>query len=317
MKKIFSKSYIKVLKTASMDVHIDGFVEPRVLDSVLEICFGLNYVFNRYSFNKEEIEFFRKVRYMEVFAPDGETDPFSRSGIINFYCLGLSKNTINQLCVLIKQYLKENKIRFSSFQYEQIGPRRIQEMKERFVNAKDKVNALSSMNGSEIRVVRIPIVYTSHDRNNLNLPPQINLSNGNANHIFGKVLKYQGEMPEDRDEDANLMGIKLFTGASSFGPIDAQELIKRIDYYLGEKKLEERPKFEANVYYPEEGEEWKGIKNDKGTFINDEDINENTNIGPRFIDFGVDDSYVRERLVQIKQLAQWAITNGYQRIYVA
>ncbi len=115
-----------------------------------------------------------------------------------------------------------------------------------------------------------------------------------------------------------MSGMTMFSGPSSFYDIDAQELIKRINYYLGEKQLKGREKLDAHVYRPEEGEEWKGFSAPQGSnFINDEDIDENTNIGQRVIDYGIDDSYIRQRLEQIKQLAEWAVSHGYSKISVA
>lgn len=331
-------NWFKFIKTASMDVYIDGFVYPRVLDSVLQVCFGLSSEIDKnYKtlIPKEDMERFQIVRYPEMFTPDGETDAFGTSGIINFYTLGFSKPTIDNICKLIRSYLTQNSIRFNSFQYEQIGTKRLREQtnrieetedeeneedrdwqKESRIRDKKKAEYLKQMNGSEIRVVRIPIVHVSQDRTKMDLPPEINMSNVNAQYIFGQVLKYSGDVPMGADP-VEMSGMTLFSGPRSFNDINAQELIKRINYYLGEKHLKGRDKLDAHIYNPEEGEEWKGFSAPQGkSFINDEDIDENTDIGPRVIDYGIDDSYIRERLGQIKQLAEWAVSHGYSTISV-
>ncbi len=255
-------NWFKFIKTASMDIYIDGFVYPRVLDTVLETCFGLSSEIDR-NFKtiipEEDMERFQIVRGQEIFSPDGDTDAFGTSGTINFYTLGFSKPTIDNICKLIRTYLTKNGIRFNPFQYEQIGTKRLNSwvknieerqeeenssdwQKEYAIRRKKMTEYLRQMDGSEIRVVRIPIVHISQDRNKMDLPPQVNMANKNAQHIFGEVLKYSGDKELGADP-VEMSGMTMFSGPSSFDDIDAKELIKRIDYYLGEKQLKGRDRF--------------------------------------------------------------------------
>jgi len=203
-------------------------------------------------------------------------DVDSTSGTINFYTAGLSAVRVEEWLQSILKTLKDDGA-------EKIGAIR----RER-----------SNMFKSE--VIRIPvgnIVKKEQIR-----PPELNMANDNARHILQKVLKYN---PTDGDY--------------AFTDIDAAGLIKRIDYYLSEKSLPQSPnlgKEEKLVPWVEGVDDpYQKIDSLMGPMKNFDPSNDTS---PSLTTYhgGYDENAVRDRLQKIKNIAQWALKNGYPKISV-
>ena len=97
-----------------------------------------------------------------ILAPDGSHYTEGKD-IINFYTGGWSPQNVQKILAGIKYYLDEKKIKYGPF-------------------AKDMSKMFSN-----VPVIRIPIISWKPTEN---IPPAVNLSNFNANLIFGDILKY-------------------------------------------------------------------------------------------------------------------------------
>lgn len=150
----------------------------------------------------------------------------------------------------------------------------------------------------ESDVVRIPILenergvkWVTEDK-----APEINLANLNAFFLFNKVLGYNKDLWSD----------------SYF---DIGELSKRVRYYLGDKKLPEgdyagQPYISVDkgldIFNGKvEGEEWKG---DDVKFLAGYSGSEGVS--------NYDEGRVREKLMEIGELCDWAAERGYKSLYM-
>ena len=124
------------------------------------------------------------------------------------------------------------------------------------------------------RVARIKVSIPKVSRD---LPPEINIANSNAHYLINSVLGYDRQLWED-------------------GEFDASEMIKRIDYYLGEESYKKNP-----------------VKNrDMDEVFSDQDFLSGKKAES---DYRKED--VVHRLNFIKSFCQWAVNHGYSKIYVA
>jgi len=263
----------KLLKIASMDVYVQDFQYPTDLNTINDIARDAERKLPFNNLSEEEKNKFRSQRTPEVVAVDG-LDIDSTSGVINFYTAGLSPVRIEEFLDSILSSLK------------QAGAENIGEVK------REKSKMFKS------DVIRIPV--GSITKKEVVKPPELNMANGNAIHIFQNVLRYQ-------NFDNGISGL------------DANELISRIDYYLGEKQLPETPNrgLEQKLIPWQEGvdDEYQKINTIMGPMKKFDPANEGA---PSLTMYhgGYDDPQVRQRLQQIKNIAQWALKNGYPKIAV-
>jgi len=263
----------KLLKIASMNVYVQDFQYPTDLDTINDIARDAERKLPFKNLTDEEKTNFNSQRTPEIVTPDGlEID--STSGVINFYTAGLTPVRIEEFLDSILSSLK------------QAGAENIGEVK------REKSKAFKS------DVIRIPV--GSITKKEVIKPPELNMANDNALHIFQGVLKYQ-------------------FGEGFLGDIDVNDLIKRIDYYLGEKQLPETPNrgLEQKLIPWQEGEddEYQKVNTIMGPMKKFDPANEGA---PSLTMYhgGYDDPQVRQRLQQIKNIAQWALKNGYPKIAV-
>ena len=132
-------------------------------------------------------------------------------------------------------------------------------------------------------VVRIPITENAKglrvQQKLEDIPPEANLANGNAYFIFRDVL----QIPDFEEGFV----------------VKAQDLKTRIEYFENETKLQEGEYAGQN-----------GVIMDMTAF-SDPDILSGKKAMSTY-----DEQRVRERLMQIKQIADWAINHGYEELVI-
>jgi len=262
----------KLLKIASMNVYVQDFQYPTELNTLNDIARHAETKLPFNTLSEEEKKNFISQRTPEVVTIDG-LDVDSTSGIINFYTAGLNPTRVEEFLDSILSSLK------------QAGAENIGELK------REKSKMFKS------DVIRIPV--GSITKKEVVKPPELNMANANATHIFQGILKYQ-------------------FGEGSLVNIDANDLIKRIDYYLGEKQLPETPNRgleQKLVPWKEGDDEYQKINTLMGPM---KEFNPVDQAAPSLTIYhgGYDDPQVRQRLQEIKRIAQWALKNGYQKIAV-
>lgn len=132
----------------------------------------------------------------------------------------------------------------------------------------------------DVPVVRIPIEI-SKDQMEMR-PPEINMSNNNAFFIFNNVLKVNKNLWEE-------------------GNFSAKDLKRRIEYFEGETRLPEG-EYAGQPY----------IKMDFNEAFGDPSALSGEKAMSNY-----DEEKVRAVLGRMKEFCDWAITNGYDDIYLA
>lgn len=115
----------------------------------------------------QKIPAFQQGTNQDVLAPDG-LDMHTTSGRLNFYTAGIPSNAVPTILKGIKYYLDELKVKYGPFTPEK-----------------------SNMFKTE--VIRIPILHLPQEKKANELPPEFNISNDNANHLFREILGYPQE----------------------------------------------------------------------------------------------------------------------------
>lgn len=134
-------------------------------------------------------------------------------------------------------------------------------------------------------VVRIPVLDNPKAEQIQDKPPEINMANDNAFFIFNNILKYNRDLWKDN----------LF---------DIRELKKRVEYYEGEKVLEEGELANEPI---------KAIRPESlHEFFSDYDSLSGSKARSRY-----DQNDVRDALRRIRELCDWAISKGYKNIYLS
>lgn len=184
-----------------------------------------------------------------------------------------------------------------NFYIEGINPKRlniyinilINELKKHNITVGNLKKEISNM--FSVPVVRIPIIKNEHS--SIRPPINISLANENAFFIFNKILKYNRDLLEN----------PLF---------NAEELKKRIEYYLGEEVFQEAP-FAGQPYIQ--------LFKDKDT----NELNENE-LKDMFTNFDFSgrnalsnytQQQTRHTLETIKRFCEWAINNGFKQILLS
>ncbi len=188
------------LLNESMTTSLSGAnYESKDLENLLGISFILGRkvltpVFNEMS--EFEKEYFQANRSMEIITPDGP-DTFSPTGTLNFYTNGFSKEGVDKVIKLVKEYLPKINLTLKGVR----GPEK------------------SGMYKSE--VVRFDISKNDNVGQAENVP-EINMSNANARIVYGDVLG----LP-DFEEGYSIEAIELYNRIK-----DVLEKIKKDPDYL-------------------------------------------------------------------------------------
>lgn len=302
----------------SMDVRVDDMPQEQELDTLGDISSYLqnkllgNYIHMGFMSpenqkkamqgNKmmapDDIAHYMKNRPTEQFSPDGDSDYFGNSGIINFYYQGLPQSKVQQFMQAAKFLLDEIGVKYGQFKAEDWQAKYNKDRDEseeqgdyeserhdgsdkydyenyiKYTSSHaDRMKQLDKWykekadDMSEIRVVRIPILSIPN-KVNQNSPPKLNMANGNAYHIFHDVLD-----------------MKQYGEEGGYFGMPAADLIMKIDM------MQANPR-------GREAEDTGGPGTDKA----------------RFISMGLDSNQIDQRLMTIRQIAQWALDNGYSTI---
>jgi hypothetical protein len=241
----------------SMDVRVKDAKYENPMETLGDLSWYLTSKLNTFlnSFSKEQKEYFNKNRTPEIIAPDGPGSDhgqdyyFQNSGILNVYLSSIPVELIDKFKQAISYYLKEAGVEFGQ----------------------TSVNK-SNVYGSD--VLRIPILKMSPPKEN---PPELNMSNANAHHIFSNVLGF-------KDVGNGFL-------------IPARELLIKIDNYD-----EDMADLDARLDTVHQSSE--------------EDSECSSGKCPRMISFGLSGNQIRQRLEIIRNIAKWAIDNNYDEIQV-
>lgn len=278
------KETVRQIVNESMNVYIKGANYKRTDDlhslayHLIDKC--LSPVVN--NLPSDQVQYFKKngVQYYETIVPDGSfySGEGGGTGILNFYISGLTTQSLKEVLKSIFQELRKLKIHWGKIKKEKSG-----------------------MYKSE--VIRIPI---KRNDGKYTGPPELNLANRNAYHIFHNILQFEGTdsfhmtAQELKDRIESLQNDKDWVKSNQIKPTDT-----KID-----------PKDQDTT-----GDEWKQDSNQEDPDENPydklaKDISSNLG-GARFISGGYDENTIWSRLKQIWEIADWAIKNGYNQIYVS
>ncbi len=139
------------------------------------------------------------------------------------------------------------------------------------------------------QVIRIPIVQNSNKEER---PPEINLSNVNAYQIFHNVLQYEGE--------------------HNFS-MPAKDLVQRIVTIL-----KHDPDWIQKNVINRTDSDWPEAERDDQEIENPhlDIVKQLGSGGARMIGMGLDADAISRRLLEILELAKWAVQKGYTEITV-
>ena len=258
----------KTLINESMNVHISGADYER-LDTLGNLSWKLMAPVWKFleTLPKDQLAYYMKNRMPEPLTPDGD-DYFKPTGTLNFYTSGFTKQALTGTLKIIFDGLKKLGIKYGNVKTEQSGAYKSQ-------------------------VMRIPILANPH-HGAYKGPPELNMSNINAYHIFHNVLQYEGE--------------------NDFS-MEAKELMQRIETLAHDQGW-----IEKNIIKPEDSD-WPEAERDE----NDPDENPHLGIGKqlgnklggaRMIMGGLNADDIRIRLREIWKVAKWAVDHGYNKLSV-
>ena len=158
----------------SMNLSVGGANYKR-FDNLLSICTELLRILDKvyWEMPPDQQAYFKKNRVMELFAPDG--DGYDKpTGIINFYTSGFTKESILKLLRLALPKLKSLGLT--------VG----------------KISRPEQSGTWKSQVIRIPIVKNN---NTYGGPPELNLANRNAYHVFKNILGFKPDVEPDDESD--------------------------------------------------------------------------------------------------------------------
>jgi hypothetical protein len=154
----------------SMDLYVSGFEYPQETETLLDLCHYLfRNVIDRFwqkMTPEQQARFRNQGRAIETISPDtSSSDAFGSTGIINFYMGGIDPALRPKMLQGVKYYLDELGVKYGPFKEES--------------------------DGSDIRVVRIPILHNEPKKHDM--PAKLNMANANAHLIFGQLLGFPDE----------------------------------------------------------------------------------------------------------------------------
>lgn len=246
-------------KNASLTMYIADASNDQYekFKDVLSMCFAAKDYFYNKALDKETVAKITEEVYPQVsFEPDG--NDFDKStGIINIYCSRFPEEIIKPAINKIIGFFNENGITTGK-----------------------PMNDISNMTGQ--KVIKLPIIENEVVKNNKDVAPELNMSNGNAHFIMQKVLGYNKDLWTD-------------------GDLKASELKSRIEYYLGETKLPSAEKGSQQALSLEDlaNPENEGLLSGRSALTS------------------YDEETVRSRLNELLNLCNWALNRGYNDLYMA
>lgn len=244
----------------SMTLYVKD-ADYKKLTTLLDISFDLMHILDKI-WNKipeDQQNYFRKNRVSEFVTPDGN-DYDKSKGIINLYTSGFTSK-------FLREYLKEC----------------LKRLKELNIQVGKLYKEQSKTYKSE--VIRIPILKNIQTYSG---PPEVNMSNRNAYHIFHNVLQFN---PDDDD-------------ASSFH-FTTDELKKVVEYVLRQDPdWVDSNQIGTNDYSHENPHD--AIAKDIGDKLG----------GVTMISGGLHREQIRERLERILDVVRWAEKHGHKELYV-
>lgn len=167
------------MKTASVNVMVSGFPYPEEKETLLDLCFfimrQLEYKTRFFdSLTPEEKNTFYQTRAPELLTPDTSSSHFDAPvGVINAYTSGIPEDKIDMLNGQIQHILEQEGIDFETT--GKVEPSRL------LASGVIRYNIKRNPNAEMVRDV----------------PPSLNLANGNARRIFEGILGFQIGQPID------------------------------------------------------------------------------------------------------------------------
>jgi hypothetical protein len=289
----------KGMLTESMDVHIKG-CENQFARKLNTLDGLANHLLNKSAFPflqnlpPDQKAYYEKNRVppYEMITPDGDYwgGEQTGTGVINFYTAGLMTQTIRKILLELNRECKRLGVSLGKMKQEPSGVYKSQ-------------------------VIRIPVV--KNDVKPLHRPPELNMANRNAFHIFKNVLQFE---PDDEN------------GSSfSFSTQDVIERIQALKHdkgWVGQNQIQPTD----SKYEPKEpvlpGDEWKHQDDEpekEPEFDNPHDAimhqfgkqMGDAGGGVHMMSGGLDSDSINSRIDKILEIALWAKENGYPEMYVA
>ena len=288
IKSVVDSNISKILKE-SMDVYIKGYNYSRKLNKLEDLT---NHLLDKAllpglkSLPADQLTYFQKNKMGTVYdmlTPDGDywQGPGGGVGTINFYIAGLTTKTIRKVLMDILRECRKLNIKV------------------------DKLKTEDSKMFKKSQVIRITIVK---NKNEYSGPPELNMTNVNAYHIFKNILQFESE-----DKYGSSFSMKT------------QDLIDRINAINGDKDWVSqnirKPTDSKNDQSdtPESGEDWKQETEPADSDNPHDAIIKQIGKGlrARMIGGGLNSDAIHERLSKIMEIALWAKKHGFEIIYVA
>lgn len=266
-------------KTASMTVSVGEYRPPEVARTIYELSSKIQSKLWPIleQMPPELMERWKAHRPMELFTIDGVTDMDEPQGVLNFYCTGISQPYLDKMIAAIKYFAKE-------FGGEVDGPTAQETIGQTLQRQQAEGNGINEdwavrMKDAmnEIRVMRFNGKILPAS-NDVEFAPELNLANNNAMFIFREVLGFPPEM--------------LDAGGFS---LDARDLLIRVGQAKTKYNMQEKLQAE-NLQREMESAPQQG--------------------GAQIISGQYDMQGLEGRLVQIENIANWAIRNNFSRIDV-
>lgn len=256
-------------KQASMTLHLEDFPYQEDLTTLGSASYKAQYLMFPYMnefLEDDDFKAWRDRASIDWFTADGD-DYFKNTGTINMYLPNVPEESIPMIQQTGKQILEKLNLVVSDIKAD-----------------------TSQM--YDVPVLRYKIAENKNEKPLA--PPNINLANANAYHLFRDILGYQEDLWDN-------------------GSFDVEELKKRIIYYLGESQYpESTPEQQQEVgqailqglwgqQLP--GDEWKGDLGDM--------LSGRSGVSP----YTQEDT--RNQLQRILQFCDWSLSRGYGKAYLA
>lgn len=261
----------------SMDIYVSGADYSRTdrFDSLVQHLDNkvVSPLLHKYMTADDQLEYFHKnsVGRWNMLVADGsyyEQDDGTK-GIINFYTAGVMSPLINKILLGCLRELKRLGVTVGKMKRENSGTYKSQ-------------------------VIRIPVI--KNNTKTYQGPPEMNLSNANAYHVFHHVLQYEGDNDFTINPKELMERIEVL--AHDSGWID-KHVIKPTDSDWPEAERGEDEKFE-NPHMD----------------VIDKITGGGKPGGPRVLSPGLDSDGIRFRLREIWKIAKWAVDHGKDKIFV-
>lgn len=211
--------------------------------------------------------------------PDGGSE-FSSEGIMNVYLHDQDVENTDRLKELLRYVLEaikeDPRVSWVEFiRIESYGD------SEHFKDIDETKLREMGITADKPRVARVKVIMDDSKRKEI--VPEVNMANNNAFYLLGEVLGYKQDFWEDY-------------------VLDARNVLSRINYYLGEEEYpKEIGEDEPDVWGLLSGEESDGKEGID--FLS----------GRKAIRM-YDDEKIRSQLKKIKEVCEWSLRNGIEKL---